>query len=82
MKLEEYLRKIMSEENAQILEEAIEIRRPIIISGAERTGKTTLRRILRSRGLEAWEDFDPLVIHLTKTIPLEDCIPNLYRDIE
>lgn len=56
---------------------------PVIISGSERTGKSTLVRVLRKHGYEnVWEEFEPYKIVMKKQIPIDDCVPDLYRNIE
>lgn len=82
MKLNDYLRNIMSVRDARKLRGALRLGKPVIISGAERTGKTTLCRVLRAKGYKVYESFDTLHLELKRVIPIEDCIPNLYQKIE
>lgn len=82
MKLNEYLKTMVTRKDAQKIRMAMKHHLPIIISGVERSGKTTLQRVLRAHGANVQEDFLSVHINLKKTIPEEDCIRDFYQTIE
>jgi len=79
--LKDFLCSIMSEKEAKDFGYWLSIGQPIIVSGDERTSKSTLVHALRNVGYPIYEDFEPIHIYLRKQIPIEDCIPNLYNNI-
>lgn len=82
MKLNEYLAMMVSRKDATMIRAAIKQHRPIIISGVQRSGKTTLQRILQKHGGIVFEDWDAVMIHLNKTIPEEACVANYHQEVE
>ena len=83
MTFDEYLKNVLPEEyDLEDVKWCLETGRPVYITGEERTGTTTLKRVLKKHGYIAMEEFDPLRIHLTKQIPIDKMIPNYYRCIE
>ncbi|NBH79038.1 hypothetical protein D3Z52_12850 [Clostridiaceae bacterium] len=93
MTFEDYLRKTLpacrlaadKEEQDEALRqilESLEAGEPIIIMGKERTGKSTLVRVLRAHGYKVIEPDEMIRINLTKQIPFEDMITDFYRSIE
>lgn len=93
MTFEEYLRKTLpacrhanntedEDEALQEILESLEAGEPIIIMGKERTGKTTLVRVLRAHGYKVMEPDEMIRINLTEQIPFEDMISDFYQSIE
>lgn len=80
--LDDYLKSVLPKgRGISEIKRCMKNGRSIYITGEERTGKTTLKRVLKNHGCKAIEDFDPFHIHLTKQIPIDEMIPNYYLDI-
>lgn len=67
MPLKDFLHSIMSEKEVKDFEYWLSIGQPIIVSGDERTSKSTLVHALRNAGYPIYEDFEPVHIYLKKT---------------
>ena len=93
MTLNEYLLRMLpvcqredeekeKEDALQQFLESLEAGDPIIIMGKERTGKSTLVRVLRSRGYNVIEPDEMIRVNLTEQIPFDSMITDFYRSIE
>lgn len=80
---DDYLHDILPKDiSVEHVVAALMCKTPIYITGNERTGKTTLKKVLCRHGGCAMEEANLLHIHLTKQIPFDEMIPNLYQDIQ
>ena len=80
---DDYLRNTLPDDwEVEEFKEYLEMGRVIYITGDERTGKSTLQRVLKKRGYKALDECEPLIIRLTKQIPIDKMIPNYYQSIE
>lgn len=80
--LDEYLKTIMSQREAKRLKAILRFgKRPVIVTGAERTGKTTLVTVLRQRGYNVYDEYEPYVLELKRVIPVDRCVHQIFRNI-
>ena len=75
----EFLKTLLGEQKAADLERAIARKQPIIISGVNISGKTTLATILRKHGCTVIEDFEAYHIVLDK--PLDEIVLDKSSEI-
>ena len=79
---EEYLEEMLSPDDIEFLKMTKKLHAPVIITGEECTGKTTLTRILRDHGYKnVWEEVAIGKLYLTNHLPADKRIPNAYRCI-
>lgn len=68
----EYLESMLSKDTIEAIEFCRELNVPVIITGGECTGKSTLERVLRNHGYDnVYEDVAVLKINLKTKIPGE-----------
>lgn len=79
MLLTEYLKSLLGEQKAADLERVIAWKQPIIISGVNISGKTTLATILRKHGCTVIEDFEAYHVVLDK--PLDEMVLDKSSEI-
>lgn len=66
--LEEYLAELLGIQEARELMKALDSNVPVLVSGADDSGKTTLVKILKLYGYRAAEDCEVYRLHLNKSI--------------
>lgn len=64
--MDKYLNEILGRKTAKEVERAVKTGTPILITGEEKTGKTTLCNYIKSIGGNAVEDFEVFKITLKK----------------
>ena len=81
--LDEYLESIFTPDTIEFLKMTKEINAPVMITGTECTGKTTLERVLRAHGYQnVIEENRIIKLRLSEYIPKNLRTPNAYRYIE
>lgn len=75
-----YLLEMLGRRKTKEVRESIKSGKMILVTGDEKTGKTTLCEFLKSIGGNAVEDFDVCTITLKK--PLNCITPNLLSCLE
>lgn len=79
MKMNEYLVELLGEKEAARLKEALMSEKTIIVKGEQKSGKTTLTKVLNNAGYHAVEDF---TIHeVIFKEPIKNMIPDISRAI-
>lgn len=79
MLVKEYLKSLLGEQKAAELERAMRLKQPIVISGVNISGKTTLATVLRRSGCVVFEDFE--VHHVVLDKELEETVPDKVSEI-
>ena len=80
--LDEYLKSIFMPQTIELLKMTKEINAPVMITGMECTGKTTLERVLREHGYQnVMEENRMIKLYLSEYIPENLRTPNAYRYI-
>lgn len=77
--MEQYLKRMLGGRKAEEVVRAVKTGKTIVITGQEKTGKTTLCNYLKSIGGNVVEDFDVCEIRLEK--PLDHVTPNLITSL-
>lgn len=76
--LRKYVEKLMGKKKTTELAKALEGSQPVLIFGTYGSGKTTLAKILRAYGYEAYDEIEMHHVGLCK--PLTEMNPSFYED--
>lgn len=79
MKVNEYLEKLLGKKEATRLSEALRSGKTILVKGEQKSGKTTLTKVLNDAGYHAVEDFTVHEVILKE--PIKSMIPNMSGTI-
>lgn len=77
--MDKYLETMVGKKKAAEIMSAVKTGKPIMITGEQQTGRSTLCNYINSIGGNAVEDFNTCVVMLTK--PLDCMIPNYLETL-
>lgn len=77
--MDKYLETMVGKKKAAEIMSAVKTGKPIMITGEQQTGRTTLCNYINSIGGNAVEDFNTCVVTLEK--PLDCMIPNFLETV-
>lgn len=77
--MDKYLETMVGKKKAAEVMRAVKTGKPIMITGEQQTGRSTLCNYINSIGGNAAEDFNTCVVTLTK--PLDCMIPNFLETL-
>ena len=78
-KMNEYLVELLGEKEAERLKVALMRGKTIIVKGEQKSGKTTLTKVLNNAGYHAVEDFTVYEVILKE--PIKNMIPDISGTI-
>ena len=78
-KMNEYLVELLGEKEAERLKVALMSGKTIIVKGEQKSGKTTLTKVLNNAGYHAVEDFTVYEVILKE--PIKNMIPDISGTI-
>lgn len=79
MERNDYLVELLGKKEAARLKEALRSGKTIVVKGEQKSGKTTLTKVLNNAGYHAVEDFAVHEVVLKE--PIKSMIPNMSETI-